>query len=273
MRDVWKFSPAKGSELLLLLAIADNANHHRIAWPGIDHLAGKTRLSRRQTQNLIRQLESDGLIKVHRGAGPNGVHLYEVVDPESTLKKGGEKISPGKDFRVKPSTQGGEIQRHRGEAQYQKGVKPTSPKPSYEPPIEPPVEPLTTQGSSFEKKMPRTGYAQILLATLYEDVLKIGSPTNYGQAVAQAQTLAEAGCTPEELTQIAEWLLSQPFWQQRGISIATILKERDAWRAAGKATAGGRAARGTRHKHPGPDDERRNWTPEQWTQLPEETKS
>ena len=82
------------------------------------------------------------------------------------------------------------------------------------------------------KPMPRHGMAQTLLATLHEDVLKIGPPTKYGFAVKQAQKLADAGCTPMELRQIAEWLLADPFWAGKGVTINRILDKRDDFHAA-----------------------------------------
>lgn len=229
MRDVWKFSPAKGSELLLLLAIADNANHHRMAWPGIDHLSDKTRLSRRQTQNLIRKLTDEGLITVHRNAGPKGVNLYEVIDPETTVRTGGEKIAPRKVRTVQPSTAGGAIQRQGGATQYQKGVKPVSPKPSYEPSKEPSGEPPSARDRDT---MPRHGDAQTLVAVLYEDVLGIGAPTNYRQVLGQAQQLVKAGVDGDEVRAIASWLLADPFWAKKGIGMGTVLAQRDNYRAA-----------------------------------------
>jgi hypothetical protein len=51
MTLVWSESQHKGSELLLLLAIADNANDQGIAYPSLRTLAKKTRMSRR---NVIR---------------------------------------------------------------------------------------------------------------------------------------------------------------------------------------------------------------------------
>ena len=43
---VWENSKAMGTLLLLQLAIADNANDSGLAWPGIDYLARKSRMSR-----------------------------------------------------------------------------------------------------------------------------------------------------------------------------------------------------------------------------------
>lgn len=83
--------------------------------------------------------------------------------------------------------------------------------------------------------MPRNGAAQTLLAVLYEDVLQIGPPTNYKLAIGQAQSLVKAGSTPDEVRSIAEWLMADPFWSQKGITIGLVLKKRDEWRSAKKS--------------------------------------
>jgi hypothetical protein len=78
MNRVWRESPAKGSELLLLLAIADFADDDGMAWPGVETLATKARLSKRQTQYNIRSLVDAGLLSVEENAGPKGTHRYHV---------------------------------------------------------------------------------------------------------------------------------------------------------------------------------------------------
>jgi Helix-turn-helix domain len=106
MQDVWQRSEQKGSALLLLLAIADHAHDDGAgAYPSVETLARKVRMSRRNTQLLIRHLEKAGEIQVEHGAGPRGCNLYAV----KTLQG------------VKNSVAGGAKQRSRG-------VKPVSPR-------------------------------------------------------------------------------------------------------------------------------------------------
>ena len=57
MNAVWHLSKQKGTPLLLMIAISDNANDNGEAWPGIEYLARKIRMSERQTQRLVRDLE------------------------------------------------------------------------------------------------------------------------------------------------------------------------------------------------------------------------
>ena len=57
MTQVWESSQAKGSELLLLLAIADHASDDGYAWPGIESLAKKIRMTTRTVIRLVEELE------------------------------------------------------------------------------------------------------------------------------------------------------------------------------------------------------------------------
>lgn len=60
MSRVWSDSKCKGNELLLLLAIADNANDSGYCYPGIAYLAQKTRMSERTVIRMIDELETVG---------------------------------------------------------------------------------------------------------------------------------------------------------------------------------------------------------------------
>ena len=104
--NVWKYSQHKGSDLLVLLAIADFAKDDGSgAWPSVALLAEKTRLSERSVQYILRKLEASGEIIIERHAGPRGCHLY-------TVTLGGEKFAPVGVKRLQvQSLQGGAIQR------------------------------------------------------------------------------------------------------------------------------------------------------------------
>ncbi|MDQ3154740.1 MAG: helix-turn-helix domain-containing protein [Actinomycetota bacterium] len=70
MNWVWDHSTAAGTELLVLLAIADNADDTGAnAYPSTDTLARKTRLDTRTVQRVIRRLAERGHLMVHRGGG------------------------------------------------------------------------------------------------------------------------------------------------------------------------------------------------------------
>jgi hypothetical protein len=96
MAQVWEYSPAKGSELLLLLALADNANDAGICYPGVKTLARKIRMTPRNTQILLRKLDAAGLIAIGQNAGlpttKGATNRYRLLlpDPEMPLFQAAE---------------------------------------------------------------------------------------------------------------------------------------------------------------------------------------
>lgn len=96
MNLVWTHSEQKGSSLLLLLAIADNANNKGEAYPGIDYLSRKVRMSRRQTQRLVQELDrSNELAVIWGGSGPKDAHFYFILvgkSPEE-IQSAKEKVA------------------------------------------------------------------------------------------------------------------------------------------------------------------------------------
>lgn len=92
MNNVWQKSRAKGSARLVLLAIADNANDHGSAFPGISGaLAQKTMLTPRAVGNIIDRLAQTCELAVYPRPGTS--HHYIVfagmayTDAASAIRK------------------------------------------------------------------------------------------------------------------------------------------------------------------------------------------
>lgn len=84
MSWVWDHSNAAGAELLLLLAIADQANDDgRDAWPSIKTLAQRTRLDERTVRRVLKRLARSGHIIVRPGGGRRSNH-YDVIMTRQT---------------------------------------------------------------------------------------------------------------------------------------------------------------------------------------------
>lgn len=89
MSQVWEMADVSGSELLLLLALADYANDKDICWPSLPTLAKRARISERQTQRVIQQLEADGHIEVlERGNGAGHSSKYRLTLKGDIQRKG-----------------------------------------------------------------------------------------------------------------------------------------------------------------------------------------
>lgn len=139
---MWEHSSQKGGALLVLLALADNANNEtHLAWPSVRDLARRSRMSERQVRNILRQLEAAKEIRCVEPGGMYGskrrATVYRVFHPADR----GEIIAGGK-----PASATGEISAPQG-------GNPASAQPSVEPPKNP-----SGQKLSKEQKRRRDGY-------------------------------------------------------------------------------------------------------------------
>lgn len=133
MQAVWQHSKQSGGALVLLLAIADNAHDDGGgAYPSIDTLAKKARMTGRNVNILLKDLVGAGEIAIDPGAGPRGVNLYRVTLPDLATpeKFSPEIISPEKVTGEKIDRGGEILGSQGGEISGKGGVKPVSPKPS-----------------------------------------------------------------------------------------------------------------------------------------------
>lgn len=111
MEWVWNHSSARDGQLLVLLAIADNANHEGDnAFPSIAELSRKSRLSQRGVRYALRGLEEAGCILTSSQTGPGGCNRYRVVmDPASIA-------APPADIAGGQVLQGGNLQQQGGQS-------------------------------------------------------------------------------------------------------------------------------------------------------------
>lgn len=80
MNWVWDQSPTSGTELLLLLAIADFADDSGgHAYPSKHTLAEKTRLDPSTVRRLVKRLEDAGHLHVQRSTGRGRANVYTVL--------------------------------------------------------------------------------------------------------------------------------------------------------------------------------------------------
>ena len=96
LNHVWKHSHAKGSALLLLLAIADYAQDDGgMAFPSIQTLADKARMTPRWVQLLQNKLVEMGELSITPKGSRYGTNEYRIIGVE--YKTGhGEEGSQGR---------------------------------------------------------------------------------------------------------------------------------------------------------------------------------
>ena len=125
MSKVWAFSQSTGSERLILLAIADFADDNGSAYPAVETLAKKARVSERTVQYSLRALVKLGELAILQGEGPRGCNLYRVQNLQG---------APCDNQGVQDTTKGGAV-----------GCTRTISKPSIEPSNSEVALPFTSQ--------------------------------------------------------------------------------------------------------------------------------
>lgn len=79
MTPLWERTTARGSALLVLLAIADRADASGLACASVEALARMVHLTDRQVQKIVRALEVEGELYVDRGSGRGRTSAYRVL--------------------------------------------------------------------------------------------------------------------------------------------------------------------------------------------------
>lgn len=112
MSWVWRESQSSGADLLVLLAIADQAHEDGDgAWPSVRTLAGRARVSDRTVQRCINSLVLLGELEIRKGVGRNGVNVYRIImatechpvtmsEGVTPCPKGVTPVTPGGDTGV-----------------------------------------------------------------------------------------------------------------------------------------------------------------------------
>ena len=76
---VWDCSKATGITRMVLLLLADRADHEGSCWPSIGDIAKRTLASERTVQRAIKELVELGEIRVKQNAARAGANLYQII--------------------------------------------------------------------------------------------------------------------------------------------------------------------------------------------------
>jgi hypothetical protein len=159
--DEWYDPELKATKMVIMLALADHSNSDGISYPGVTSLAKKARISERQLQKILRQLEASGDLRVEYNEGKktssgttNCYYLVKyrvklglergVTHDTPSKKQGVNSTTPLKSQGVSPTTP--------------QGVSPTTPKPSLQPSV-------TDQPSEKKESTPNTEPTTSILVT------------------------------------------------------------------------------------------------------------
>lgn len=195
---VLRHSPATLGDRLVLLVLADKADEDGTnAWPSVATIANESRLSERQAQRCLRNLEQTGQIVRHgrhrNGNQRHGTYVYDVV---MTVPKG-------------------DILSVKGDIHDAQRVTPMSPDPSLEPPKE---QLLAAAPQNGVRKGRVRNDIWDTLDHIFGPAQTRTEQTKRGKVVASLRT---AGATPEEImARSKRW----PLWFDQAAFTETALE-------------------------------------------------
>ena len=79
MTAVWERSRHPGTELLMLLALADFSDDQGNSYPSVSTLATKCRMKVRNAGYILKVLQDSGELEVRANEGPKGTNRYRIV--------------------------------------------------------------------------------------------------------------------------------------------------------------------------------------------------
>ncbi|MDR7331994.1 helix-turn-helix domain-containing protein [Roseateles asaccharophilus] len=79
MAQVWRGSRHAGTELLMLLALADFSDDDGNSYPAVSTLARKCRMQPRNANYILKALQASGELQVRPNEGPHGTNRYRIV--------------------------------------------------------------------------------------------------------------------------------------------------------------------------------------------------
>lgn len=229
MSHVWEHSQQKGSRLLLLLAIADFATDEGMAWPSVESLAEKSRMTVRNVQYALRALEQSGELTIERTDGGRATHRYKVM------------IERCKDFTPEVQSLQG-----RGEAHFTPGVKPISPDPLINQSIHSANGKELAEPPPKKRAAPKTDPRVRPLLARFQQTVGYELP-NYGQEAKAAKWLVERH-SEDDIIACWRWLVSDKWWEGKHCGLQSVRGKIGAWVQAGRPTGGGARASPKAHR-------------------------
>ena len=224
MEWVWNHSPARDGQLLVLLAIADNANHDGgNAFPSIAELSRKSRLSQRGVRYALRGLEESRSIVTTPQAGPGGCNRYQVVMDPAEIAPPPADIAGGQDLQDGNLTQQGGQSATEGVSQIAPVtvLEPTTnPKNNTSPIADAPEDPIRDD-------------VERLCRHLVERIVENGSkrPTITKAWRTAARLLMDKDERSEqEIHAAIDWCQSHAFWRPNILSMPKLRDKYDQMR-------------------------------------------
>lgn len=218
---VYEHSRHKGSELLVLLCIADNADDDGRAYPGYAYLAAKSRLSVRQVKNIV----TNKLL-----AGPaDGVPELELIERGYRGHSNRYLVSM-KSLQGKPALLGVKDERVSVKPSVKRGETTSAPEPSGTIKEEPP---------RTKEVRPEVARLCQLMADLQNERLEHPGRYKVGQGwLDEMRRLLDIdGRTEKEVELAIRWVHRDEFWGANILSPAKLRKQFDKLKLEAKRRA------------------------------------
>lgn len=97
MSSVWERAPFKGTDLVVLLCLADHANDEGLCWPSYKRIAKRARTSQRWAKECVDRLSAAGWVAKEERGNIGKSNLYRVTIPPLPVEQGGYPATSGDD--------------------------------------------------------------------------------------------------------------------------------------------------------------------------------
>lgn len=233
MQAAWTQSKATNLARFLLVAIADNASDDGFAWPGLDYLHSKTKISKRHITRLIKQLHNSGELWVEQHYETGGKTHYIItlgLDNDTLIKTLMERCGKSKteatlivaDIRFRlmesvgddtESTPGDDTESRGGRHRVRQGMTQSLPnhhKPSTKPKesISKEIAPKNKQHDHPAIQAYRSVYERYPSKNTYKDIIdKVGEdPSRVERWEKVCTAWKQSGYKPTNLKGQFDWL-------------------------------------------------------------------
>ncbi|MFJ5151423.1 helix-turn-helix domain-containing protein [Streptomyces sp. NPDC088353] len=151
---VWARSESRNGARLVMLALADRADDNGCAWPSIDDLAERTKLSPRAVQKAINTLVDSGELEVENGGGRHRSNRYRITPKPRTSDGVTDQEPRTNDGVLSEETPNFAPETPNFEAETPNSETQNPVQSSPEPPVEPPTEPSRNHPPAPTREQP-----------------------------------------------------------------------------------------------------------------------
>jgi hypothetical protein len=253
MTEVWKKSVHSGTNLLMMIALADHSDDDGNSYPAVASLARKCRMQPRNANYILRALANSGELRILVNEGPRGTNRYRIMLNALGKSKTLQPIAPlqrGAPLQpIAPLQRGAPLQPI---APLQRGapLQPIAPTPAMD--CAKPLQPIADE-TSLNRQEPSGRQKSKIPACPYDAIRDL-----YHQALPELPAIRLMGDDRKKaIGAFWKWVFTEP--KTDGTPRATTAEGALAWigkyltRARDNDFIMGRTARGAEHKNWRPD--------------------